>query len=137
MLKKLKYQTSGDGCEVIDVTGDIQDLVSQSSVQEGLVAVCVPGSTASISTTEFEPNTVVDIKNLFEKVIPDAQDYQHNKTWGDGNGFSHLRATLLGPSQSFAIAKGQVLTGSWQQIVLIDFDNKAKTREVIVKIIKG
>ncbi len=137
MLKTLNYNTRGSGCEVINITDDVQDLVGQSEVKEGIVVVSVAGSTAGITTTEFEPNTIEDIKDFFEKIIPSNQEYKHNLTWGDGNGFAHLRSTILGCSQSFAIAKGQMIHGTWQQIILIDFDNKPHDRKVMVKIING
>ena len=106
-----------------------------SGVTEGQALIFTPGSTAGITTLEFEPGAVADLKRAFEDVAPADGEYQHNLRWGDGNGYSHVRAALLGPSLTVPVTNGQLVLGTWQQIILCDFDNKpARQRRVIVQV---
>jgi len=129
----IHLSTTGD-CDVHDVTEEVEARVEASSVSTGLVTVSVPGSTAAVTTCEFEPGMVRDLKQLFDQLIPRETEWSHNLTWGDANGHSHLRATLVGPSLSLPIVAGRVRRGTWQQIVVIDFDNRPRERTVDVVI---
>jgi secondary thiamine-phosphate synthase enzyme len=121
--------------DIIDITGDIEDLVKQSNILDGLVTIFVPGSTGSITTVEYEPGLLEDLPEFFEQIIPQNRTYNHDRTWGDGNGYAHLRASLLGPSLSIPIVSGKMTLGTWQQIIFIDFDNRSRKRNLIVQII--
>lgn len=128
------FSTEGDGT-IINLTDTISRIIDEREIQEGQVTVFVPGSTAAVTTIEFEPGLLQDLPEFFEKIIPSNIEYKHDATWGDGNGFSHLRAALVGPSITVPISNGQLLTGTWQQIVFIDFDNRPRKRSVKINII--
>ncbi len=121
--------------DVIDVTGAVQTALSKSGLAYGAVTVFVPGSTAGVTTIEFESGAVEDLKAAVERIAPRDIDYAHNARWGDGNGFSHVRSALLGPSISVPFNNGKLQLGTWQQIVLVDFDNRPRKREVIVQVV--
>jgi len=121
--------------EVIDLTDRVQDIVSKSGVENGLACIFVAGSTAAITTVEFEPGLVKDLNETMDRLYPKGIDYEHHKRWGDGNGHSHVRASLLGPSLTVPIVDGKLLLGTWQQIVFLEFDNKPRSREVTVQIV--
>lgn len=122
--------------QVIDITGSVQEIVAGSGVLDGIVLVFVVGSTASITTTEAEPGLMNhDLKQFFDRVAPDNLRYLHEETWHDDNGHSHVRASLLGPSVGVPLIEGRMALGTWQQVVLIDFDTRAREREVIVQIV--
>ncbi len=129
-----KFSTEGDGT-IIDLSERISAAVLESGIRDGHAAVFVPGSTAAVTTIEYEPGLLVDLPDFFEKIIPSNVKYKHDETWGDGNGFSHLRAALVGPSVTIPVSDGKLLTGRWQQIVFIDFDNRPRERKVLVNII--
>ena len=118
-----------------DLTSKVLDIVSTSKVSEGLVTVFIPGSTAGITTIEFEDGVVGDLKKAIERLAPQDMHYDHDRRWGDGNGFAHVRAALLGPSLTVPVAGGRMQLGTWQQIVLIDFDNRPRQREVLVQVV--
>jgi secondary thiamine-phosphate synthase enzyme len=118
-------------CDIHDLTPALRDALTKSGLQEGQVLVFVSGSTAGITTVEFEPGLVRDINEFFERLIPEKREYFHHATWGDDNGSSHLRAALLKPSLTIPFKGGQLLTGTWQQVVLIDFDTRPRRRSVI------
>jgi secondary thiamine-phosphate synthase enzyme len=120
--------------DMIDITSQVAGIVSGSKARKGSVSVFVPGSTASVSTMEFEPNLVKDVKRALEKVAPYGPDYEHHKTWGDDNGPAHVRATLMGPGITVPFEDGKLLLGTWQQIVLLDFDTRPRSREVVVQV---
>ena len=126
-------QTQGI-CDIHDITPDVQQAINDAGVQNGTITVFVPGSTAGITTIEFEPGLKQDLPELFEKFAPANVTYHHDATWGDGNGFSHLRAALLGASLVVPFNDGRMHLGTWQQIVLIDFDNRPRQRKVVVQI---
>lgn len=125
--------TRGDA-HMLDVTGDVQSVVSAHPIQEGSALVFVSGSTAGLTTIEFEPGLQKDFPEFFEKLAPRGAHYHHEDTWHDGNGHSHVRASLLGPSLTVPFSKGKLLLGTWQQIVLIDFDNRPRERRVVVQL---
>ncbi len=134
VTKTIKVQSKGHD-DVIDITGKVEESVSESKIKDGLANVSVVGSTASITTIEYEPNLVADIKKSLEEIIPSQRDWRHNQTWGDGNAQSHLRASVIGASKTFPIVNGELALGTWQQIVLIDHDIRGRSREIIVQII--
>ena len=131
--KRLTEKTQGH-CDIIDITAKVQEQVQKEKIKRGLAALFVSGSTAALTTIEYEPGLVQDLKELLEKLIPSNKKYHHDDRWGDGNGFSHLRASLFGPSLQVPIDSGRLLLGTWQQIILVDFDNRPRTREVMVQI---
>jgi len=133
--KKLTEKTQGF-CDIIDITAKVQDQVQKEKIQKGLATVFVSGSTAALTTIEYEPGLIQDLKELVEKLIPSNKRYHHDDRWGDDNGFSHLRASLFGSSLQIPIDSGRLLLGTWQQIVLVDFDNRPRTREVVVQVIE-
>lgn len=126
-------RTTGNG-EVVDLTSRVSELVRGSGVGSGTVTVFVPGSTAGVTTVEFEPGLVEDIDEMFERVAPQAREYHHNLRWHDGNGHAHVRASLLGPSLTVPFTDGRLTLGIWQQLILIDFDNKARDRELVCQV---
>lgn len=131
--KRIQIRTGGN-CEIADMTAEVTRALSESAISEGTLTLFVSGSTAGVTTLEYEPGLVADLQGAFERLVPRAIEYQHDRRWGDGNGYSHVRASLLGPSLVIPFAGGQLLLGTWQQVVLIDFDNRPRTREVIVQI---
>jgi secondary thiamine-phosphate synthase enzyme len=132
--KKLVFSTDG-GDDVIDITPKVTGVVSESKIKSGLVNVFVVGSTASVTTIEHEPGLIKDIKTVGERLAPKDINWAHNDTWGDGNGHSHLRASVIGPSLTVPVVKGEMTLGTWQQIVVIDHDIRPRKREVVVQII--
>lgn len=121
--------------ELLDITGTVSDLLSKHKLREGNLTVFVSGSTASVTTTEFEPGLRKDIPEALNRLAPEGVRYHHDDTWHDGNGHAHVRASILGPSLTIPFSGGEMLLGTWQQIVLIDFDNRPRERKVIVQLI--
>ena len=132
--KKIIEKTAGF-CDIIDLTAKSLEHVKQTEIRRGLVSVFATGSTAAITTIEHESGLVQDLKELVEKLIPSNRRYHHDDRWGDDNGFSHLRASLFGPSVSIPVEDGRPLLGTWQQVILLDFDNRPRTREIIVHVV--
>jgi secondary thiamine-phosphate synthase enzyme len=130
---RLTEKTQGF-CDIIDITAKVEQQVRAQKVRSGLATLFVSGSTAGLTTIEYEPGLVRDLKEVLERLIPSDQRYHHDDRWGDDNGFSHLRASLFGPSLQVPIELGRLLLGTWQQIVLLDFDNRPRTREVVVQL---
>jgi len=131
--KRIKLQTKGRD-HILDVTARVEDIVSEAGVKEGVVTVFVHGSTASVTTVEYEPGLVKDIKDLDEKLVPSNVTYAHDATWGDANGYAHLRASLIGPSLSVPVISGKMTLGTWQQIIVIDHDNRPRSRELMIQV---
>jgi secondary thiamine-phosphate synthase enzyme len=123
------------GTDIIDITPKVSEILEKSKIKSGLVSIFIPGSTASISTLEYESNLIKDIKKALEKIAPENEDYEHHKTWGDDNGFSHVRACLMKPGLTIPFENRRLSLGTWQQIVLLDFDTRDRKREIIVTII--
>jgi secondary thiamine-phosphate synthase enzyme len=121
--------------DIIDLTDRVASIVSHSKIENGLVTVFCPGSTGSVTTIEYETGVLKDLQKTIEKLVPSDTPYEHDKRWGDGNGFSHVRAALMKPSLSIPLIKGKVTLGTWQQIVFIDFDNRKRERNVFVHIL--
>jgi len=132
--KEIVIPTEGD-CDIKNITDDIQQIISSSKFLEGNCTVFSIGSTASITTIEYEQGLVKDIPKVLEKLIPAFSKYHHNDTWGDNNGHSHIRSAIIGTSFNVPFIKGELVLGTWQQIVLIDFDNRKRTRRVAVQLI--
>ncbi|MGD9379062.1 MAG: secondary thiamine-phosphate synthase enzyme YjbQ [candidate division WOR-3 bacterium] len=131
---KIHLKTKGAG-DLIDITGQLADILAHAKLQTGQVTVFNIGSTAAITTFEFESGMIKDMQELYEKIVPTNRHYHHDDTWGDANGFSHLRAALQGPSITIPFENGKLLLGTWQQVVLAEFDNKPRSRQVVVQII--
>ena len=121
--------------EVLDVTDQVSESLVRHGFEEGIATVFVAGSTASITTTEFEPGLRRDIPETLQRLAPQGSKYHHDDTWHDGNGHSHVRAALMGPSLTIPFSKGALLLGTWQQIVLVDHDNRSRERTIIVQFI--
>lgn len=130
---KYTFKTSGDGT-IVNLTEEIELLVEKNDIGRGLVNVFVPGSTGAVTTIEYEPGLAKDMPEMFERLIPSNRSYHHDMTWGDANGFSHLRASLIGPSLTIPVAEGRLQLGTWQQVVFLEFDNRPRQRTVIITI---
>ena len=131
--KRIQINTQGQG-EIINVTQEIAKEVNNSGINSGIATIFIPGSTAGITTIEFEPGLLTDVKNMWERVIPANIDYEHNKAWGDGNGHSHVRASMQGPSITIPFVNKRLTLGTWQQIVITDFDMRPRSREIVLQI---
>jgi secondary thiamine-phosphate synthase enzyme len=129
---QMELETRGH-CDVQDVTSALREALAQSGIKEGQATVFVAGSTAGVTTVEFEPGLVKDLNEFFQKIIPEGPDYHHHATWGDDNGSSHVRAALLKPSLTIPFAAGKLLLGTWQQVVVIDFDTRGRRRRVVLQ----
>ena len=129
----LDVATAGN-TDVIDLTGMVEKKLNSLNLKNGIVVLSVIGSTAAITTCEFEPGLVQDIKDIFESLVPEGQ-YCHDQARGDGNGHSHLRASLIGPSLTVPFTEKELILGTWQQIILIDFDNRSRQREIVLQFI--
>ncbi len=122
-------------CDIIDINSQVLSIVERSLIANGLITIFCPGSTGSITTIEYESGVLQDLKAAIERIAPSDIPYEHNERWGDGNGFSHVRAALMKPSLTVPLVKGKPTLGTWQQIVFIDFDNRGRHRDIIVQII--
>jgi secondary thiamine-phosphate synthase enzyme len=131
---ELRLSTSGDG-DVVDITDGVAAVARASGVREGVVSVFVPGSTAAISAMEHEPGGVHDLRAALERLVPRAGDYEHNRLNADTNSHAHIRAAIVGPSESVPLRDGRLLMGTWQQLVLIDFDDRPRERTVVVQVL--
>jgi secondary thiamine-phosphate synthase enzyme len=129
---EIELHTQGH-CDVQDITPSLQDQLKRNGMQEGQVLVFVAGSTAGVTTVEFEPGLSKDLHEFFQKIIPEGPDYHHHEMWGDDNGSSHVRASLLKPSLTIPFSGGRLLLGTWQQVVVIDFDTRPRTRKIILQ----
>jgi secondary thiamine-phosphate synthase enzyme len=133
--EQIQVRTHGN-CHVVDITREVAAAVAGSGLDAGVVTVFHVGSTAGVTTTEYEPGLANhDLKAAFERIAPEAGHYEHENTWQDDNGHSHVRASLLGPSLAVPFVEGQLTLGTWQQIILVDFDTRARTRTIICQII--
>lgn len=130
---ELRFSTQGD-TDVIDVTPEVQRIVHEAGAAEGQASIFVRGSTAAISTMEFEPGGVHDLRTMLERLIPTRGEYEHNRLNHDSNSHAHQRATLIGPSEIIPILDGRLVLGTWQQLVLIDFDDRPRERTIVVQI---
>jgi len=131
---EITVQTRGDG-DVLDLTAQVTGFVDSTGLESGIVVVAVVGSTAGITTIEYEPGLVADLRKAFDRVAPAGVAYEHDSRWGDGNGHSHVRASMLGPSLTLPVVQGKVALGTWQQVVLVDFDTRPRTRRVVIEVL--
>ena len=134
VTSKFYIKTKGRN-DIQDITDKVQSILSESGIKEGNILCFVSGSTASLTTIEYEPGLIKDLPEALELIAPMNKIYHHDDTWHDGNGYAHVRASLIGPSLTIPFSKGKLLLGTWQQIILIDFDNRSRERAVIVQII--
>jgi secondary thiamine-phosphate synthase enzyme len=134
VTKDITLQSRGN-CDTIDITSQVAGNVERSGINNGTVTLFVVGSTAGITTIEYEPNLLSDFNDMWDRVIPQNIAYEHNKTWGDGNGHSHVRASTLGASLTVPFVNKRLTLGTWQQIILVDFDNRPRSRKIAVQIL--
>jgi len=133
VTKDITLQTRGN-CDIIDITPQVAKKIEESGVSNGTVTLFISGSTAGVTTIEYEPNLLSDFKQMWDRVIPQNIPYEHNKTWGDGNGHSHVRASLLSASLTVPFVNKKLTLGTWQQIGFIDFDNRPRSRKMVLQI---
>lgn len=120
--------------DIIDLTPKVMETVAGSASLNGVVTLFIPGSTAALTTIEYETGAINDLKNAIERIAPEDLYYEHNERWGDGNGYAHVRAALIGPSLQVPVVEGKLTLGTWQQIVLLDFDNRPRKRQIILQM---
>jgi len=134
MHREISLESDGHG-HIYDLTGHVAAWLESTAALEGQVTVHAPGSTASVTTLEFEPGAVSDLVEALEKIAPSNRSYHHDRRWGDGNGFSHLRAALMGPSITVPVSEGRCVLGTWQQIVLVECDLHPRQRRVVMTFV--
>jgi len=132
--EEITLETKGFS-DIKNITNEVDGIAARSGIKDGLISISVIGSTASISTMEYEPALSEDIKDQLEEFVPSDKHTRHSETWGDDNGFSHIRATIMGPGIIVPLSKGKLVLGKWQQVVIIDHDNRPRTRRVFVQVI--
>ena len=133
LTKNINLQTKGH-CDIIDITYQVEQQVAEANVNNGAVTIFVSGSTAGVTTIEFESGLITDLQEMWQRNIPQNIPYNHDRRWGDGNGYSHVRASLLGASLVVPFSDKRLTLGTWQQIVLVDFDNRPRSRQLILQI---
>ena len=133
VTKTISLQTKGQ-CDIIDITSQVARQVAEADINSGTATVFVAGSTAGVATIEFESGVISDLKAMWERIVPQGISYDHDRAWGDGNGYSHVRASLLGASLVVPFNDKRLTLGTWQQVVLIDFDNRPRSRQIILQI---
>jgi len=133
VTREITLNTRGE-CDIIDITPDIEQEVAKAGMAKGVVTIFVAGSTAGLTTIEFESGVLADLQGMWERIVPKDITYAHDRRWGDGNGYSHVRASLLGASLTVPFSNNRLMVGTWQQIVLVDFDNRPRSRQVILQI---
>jgi secondary thiamine-phosphate synthase enzyme len=131
---QLRFSTEGDG-DVVDLTEGVMSVVRSAGVEEGLVSVFVPGSTAAVTAMEHEPGGVQDLRATLDRLVPSEGDYEHNRLNHDTNSHAHIRAAIVGPSETIPLREGTLGTGTWQQVVMVDFDDRPRQRTVVVQIV--
>jgi secondary thiamine-phosphate synthase enzyme len=129
------HKSTRGNCDIIDITEEVQSLINKNKFDEGNALIFVGGSTAGVTTIEYEPGLRKDYPEFFNRIAPENINYKHDNTWHDGNGHSHVRASIQGASLTVPFANGRLLLGTWQQIILVDFDNRSRSREITVQII--
>ena len=133
VTKDIAFQTKGN-CDIVDITSRVAREVEESGVSSGIVTLFVSGSTAGVTTIENEPGLLSDFKNMWDRVMPRNIPYEHNRAWGEGNGHSHMRASVLGASLTIPFVDRRLTVGTWQQIVFIDFDNRPRSRKLVFQV---
>ncbi len=132
--KELSLNTEGN-TDVVDITGDLRTFLNKSKLSNGTAILFVTGSTGSLTTIEYEPNLVIDLRDALQRLIPSDIEYAHTRTWGDYNGHSHIRASIMGPSLAIPFNDRKLLLGTWQQVVLVDFDAHPRQRKITIQLI--
>ena len=132
--KILELSTEGNA-DIVDITGAVVGAVQESALNSGVVTLFTPSATSGLTTIEYEPGCLEDLQRLFDEIVDPARHYAHNARWGDGNGHSHVRAALLGPSLTVPFVDGSLTLGTWQQIIFVDFDNRSRRRRLVAQII--
>jgi len=132
--KIIEFKTKGEN-DIIDLTDKIQDIITSSKLKNGLVNIFVPGSTGAVTTMEYEPGLVKDLSRALARIAPSNIEYDHHKRWGDDNGRSHVKASIVGPSLTIPFEGGRLLCGTWQQIVFLELDTRPRNRRVIVTVL--
>ncbi len=127
--------TANGNADIHDITDQVAAVLQKSGLSSGIVTIFCPSATTALTTIEFESGCLSDLRRLFDEIVPPNREYDHNARWGDGNGHSHVRAALLGPSLSVPFAEGRLLLGTWQQIIHVDFDVRPRHRELVVQVI--
>lgn len=130
---RIHVQTKGD-CELLDITRQVAQKIEESDIKDGTVTVFVAGSTAGVTTIEYERGVLSDFQSMWDRAVPRDIPYRHDAAWGDGNGHAHVRASLLGPSLVVPFVNSRMMLGTWQQIVLADFDNRTRSRDIVLQI---
>ncbi len=131
---RIKLQTDAND-DIVDITGRVQEIVTASKISDGLACVFVAGSTAAVTTIEYEPGLVMDMHEAMDRLFSKDEEYEHHNRWGDGNGHSHVRASFVGPSLTVPVEDGRLILGTWQQIVFLELDVRPRAREIVVKVI--
>jgi secondary thiamine-phosphate synthase enzyme len=131
---QLRFETDGDG-DVVDLTPGVESVVAQADVETGVASVFVPGSTAAVTLMEYEPGGVHDLRAALDRLIPKQGEYEHNRLNADTNSHAHIRAAIVGPSETIPVSGGRLETGTWQQVVLVDFDDRPRRRTVVVQVV--
>jgi secondary thiamine-phosphate synthase enzyme len=131
---ELRFSTRGDG-DVVDLTGGVLEVVRSSGIEEGVVSVFVPGSTAAVTAMEYERGGIHDLRETLDRLVPPRADYEHNRLNADTNSHAHIRAAIVGPSETVPLRGGRLATGTWQQLVLVDFDDRPRERTVVVQVV--
>lgn len=134
ITRSIRLRTNGE-TDLVDITAEVGESVRDSGISSGIVTVFIPGSTAGVTTIEFESGAIQDFREAIERIVPRGMRYHHDARWGDGNGYSHVRAALQGASLTVPFSSSELLLGTWQQIIVVDFDNRPRTRDVILQII--
>lgn len=134
LTRTIELQTEGNAA-AIDITSRIREALVSTQLEAGIVTVFVPGATGAVTTVEYEPGLLRDLEELWERIAPRERVYAHDRAWGDGNGHSHLRASLLGPSLTLPFTEGRLLLGTWQQVIFVDFDVRPRSRRIILQFL--
>ena len=134
VTRSIQLSTRGNG-DMLNITQQVARAVQESGVDSGIVTIFAPSATSGLTTIEYESGALADLKRVFDEVAPEERDYRHNLRWGDGNGHSHVRAALLGPSLTVPFTQGRLLLGTWQHVTYIDFDNRPRQRELVLQVL--
>jgi secondary thiamine-phosphate synthase enzyme len=134
ITKEIRLDTKGH-CDIHDITRQVADVVRETGLSNGSVTMFTPSSTSGLTTIEYESGALADLERLLDEIVPPDRDYRHNLRWGDGNGHSHVRAALIGPSMTVPFVDGRLQLGTWQQLVFLDFDNRSRSRRLVVQAI--
>jgi secondary thiamine-phosphate synthase enzyme len=133
VTEQISLESQGNS-DIIDITPEVRQRLARANISDGTVTLFISGSTAGITTIEFEPGLIADFKKMWERTVPQDIPYQHDRAWGDGNGHSHVRASLLGASLVIPFSDRKLALGTWQQIVVVDFDNRVRSRQIVVQM---